>query len=896
MLHRWPPFLLTLYCCLYGLTVAAQNRTAYLVHYAHTPAAAQLQASGLLRVVKPGWYYVQRVVKDSNIISIDSSDHHWKASSALLQQSVQQDSITILLSADNIPLPAKSLRTGIYSFRIASNQLDSLLALPSIHFADVYKKPVEEMIINTSDMRLNRIALAWQKYPQWQGQGMVISFKESIFDTTDIDLLHKHIPNALEAANASEHASIMTTLAAGRGNSDISGKGVAPLAQLSNADYSDNLLPEPDTYYTTLHIGVQNHSYGTPAIENYYGVEAQSFDTQAWTLDTLLHVFSSGNIGDSTASEGNYAGVKGYANLSGNFKQAKNVLVIGGTDADNNIPPLSSKGPAYDGRVKPDIVAYGQDGTSGAAALSSGVATLLQQAYTAFYGHRPGAALLRGLLINSATDIGLPGPDYTSGYGALHAARALQTLQDGHFKDVQVNAKSSITIPLQVPAGTGALKVTLVWNDPPAQANAPKALINDLDLQVITPGGTILLPWVLDNINVPATRSRDSLNNTEQVTLEPATPGTYSVLVNAAHMPTGVQRCYLVYSFTPAKYFDWEYPVRSSKPEAGTTLPLRWSSAGYGTGNISYSLDRGSTWKVLASGIPLAKDGYAWALPDTFCTALLKMESAAQTFLSDTFVISPQPTLHVGFDCSDAGQLWWHAQPGAASYVLSTLDYDSLKTYSHPSDTAVLIPADGPSYFSLQAVSARGDTGMRSLTYNYHQQGLQCYIQSLNADSMAQGVLLQLQLGTLYHLKSIRWERLTSKGFITLSEYAVQDGLAYQFTDTTRLTGITYYRVTLVTDEGKNYTSDEVAVNLLGPHDYWLFPNPAQVQFQLFSRNTEQVQLQLYDLTGRLVLQHNISMPQTTIPVNGLPAGVYVCVVYERGVKVLTQKLVVLPR
>lgn len=895
MLLRWPPFFIILYCCLHSFTTAAQTRTAYLVHYAHTPAAAQLQASGLLRVVKPGWYYMQRVVKDSNIISIDSSSHHWKASQALLHACAQEDSVTVLLGADSLSWPANPLRTGIYSLRIASHQLDSLLALPPIRFADVYRKPVEEMIINTSDMRLNRIALAWQNYPQWQGQGMVISFKESMFDTADIDLLHKHVPAAAEATATSEHATIMTTLAAGRGNSDITGKGVAPLAQLSNADYSTNLLPEPDAYYQDLHIGVQNHSYGTPSIENYYGLEAQAFDAQAWSLDTLLHVFSSGNIGDSVASEGSYAGVKGYANLSGNFKQAKNVLVAGGTDADNNVPLPSSKGPAYDGRIKPDIVAYGQDGTSGAAALCSGVATLLQQACAAQYGHRPGAALVKGLLINSATDIGNPGPNYSSGYGALHAARALQTLQDGHFREAQVSAGGSITLPLQIPAGTGALKVTLVWNDPPAQANATQALVNDLDLQVITPGGVPLLPWVLTNINAPAIRGRDSLNNVEQVTLEPATAGTYSLVVNATHLHAGTQRFYVVYSFAPAQYFTWEYPLRSSKPEAATTLPLHWSSAGYSTGDISYSLDRGNTWKILASGIPLAKDGYTWTLPDTFCTAILKMESAAQAFLSDTFVISPQPTLHVGFDCSDAGQLWWHAQPGADSYLLAVLDYDSLKSYVHTRDTALVIPGDGPSYFSLQAISPRGDTGLRSLTYNYHQQGLQCYIQSLNADSTAQGVLLQLQLGTVYHLKSIRWERLTSKGFITLQEERIQDGLAYYFTDTSRLTGIVYYRVTLVTEDGKNYTSDEVAVNLLGPHDYWLFPNPAQVQFQFFSKTTEQVQLQLYNSSGILVLQRNINMPQTTIPVNGLPAGIYVCAIFDHGRRVGTQKLVILP-
>jgi hypothetical protein len=37
------------------------------------------------------------------------------------------------------------------------------------------------------------------------------------------------------------------------------------------------------------------------------------------------------------------------------------------------------KGPAFDGRIKPEMVAFGIDGSSGAAALVSGVAILLQQ-------------------------------------------------------------------------------------------------------------------------------------------------------------------------------------------------------------------------------------------------------------------------------------------------------------------------------------------------------------------------------------------------------------------------------------------------------------------------------------------------------------------------------------
>ncbi|PUZ24267.1 Por secretion system C-terminal sorting domain-containing protein [Chitinophaga costaii] len=908
MLLRLSFYMYTLFF-LRSALAGAEGNPAIIISSCHNNFSVHFSGSFAARIQQPGlvcrWkadiYFLQHAKQYWHMINTDTVGDRWKASPSLLQllsAPAPQRNLTLLVAADKLPWPAILLQPGIYKITIAAGAVDSLLSLKAVRFADLPKKVVPELIIRSSNMWLNRIALLQQNYPLLQGQNMVISLKEAMFDTSDIDLLGKNIPSGVAAAGISEHASIMATLAAGLGNSDVTGKGVAPAAQLSGADYSTNLLPEEDAYYQQYHIGVQNHSYGTPSVENYYGLEALAFDKQAWEQDTLVHVFSSGNIGDSVATAGTYAGVLGFANLSGNFKQAKNVIVVGGTDADNTTPLLSSKGPAYDGRVKPDIVAYGEDGTSGAAALTSGVAALLQQAFLQQTGHRPGNALVKGLLVNSATDIGPAGVDYTNGYGALHAANAMKTLLAGRYLTGVVSNGTTQHFPLTVPAGMGRLTVSLTWSDPPAAIHAPLALVNDLDLQVHAPDGQWLLPWVLApqpaSLQKPAIRGRDSLNNTEQVTLDNPLAGSYTLIVNGYHIPTGPQRFFIVYDWLPAHVFTWEYPLGGSKLEAATTQTLHWFSRGDNTGNISYSLDRGHTWKTLATTLPLQADGFAWALPDTFCTGLLKMETAGQSFVSDTFMISPKPLLHVGFDCSDAGLLWWSTQAGAGSYSLSAITGNLLTPYSLTSDTSLLLPAEGPSYFSLRAITPDGDTGLQSLTYNYHTQGLQCYIQSLNADTLLKGVLLQLQLGTTYHLNSIRWERLLGNDFKTLFVQPVDDRLYYSFVDTTALTGIVYYRVTLLTDAGRAYPSEKVRVNLLGLHPYWLFPNPAQTQFQFFSYLTENVQLQLFDMKGRLVLSRRISNPQTTVPVNQLGAGIYICVVYEKGRRVMQQQLVVI--
>ena len=125
-----------------------------------------------------------------------------------------------------------------------------------------------------------------------------------------------------------------------------------------------------------------------------------------WNNPALVHVFSSGNSGSTASVAGLYGGIAGFANLTGSFKMAKNIITVGATDSFNIVAALSSKGPAFDGRVKPEMVAFGEDGTSGAAALVSGTAALIQHAYKSTYKNLPTAALVKAILLNSADDIG----------------------------------------------------------------------------------------------------------------------------------------------------------------------------------------------------------------------------------------------------------------------------------------------------------------------------------------------------------------------------------------------------------------------------------------------------------------------------------------------------------
>src|ERR1041384_1183825 len=94
----------------------------------------------------------------------------------------------------------------------------------------------------------------------------------------------------------------------------------------------------------------------------------------------MVHVFSSGNSGQLQQTTGTYQNMS-FAKLTGNFKQAKNVLVVNAVDPTLLINALNSRGPAFDGRIKPELTAFGQNGTSESAAVASGVSALIQEKY-----------------------------------------------------------------------------------------------------------------------------------------------------------------------------------------------------------------------------------------------------------------------------------------------------------------------------------------------------------------------------------------------------------------------------------------------------------------------------------------------------------------------------------
>jgi hypothetical protein len=261
---------------------------------------------------------------------------------------------------------------------------------------------------------------------------------------------------------------------------------------------------------------------------------------------------------------------------------AKNVISVGAINGDDSaMTDFSNWGPTDDGRIKPDLVAPGDNalanpmalivstylsngyagtaGTSMAAPAVSGTIGLLLERYRAVCPGSPADPLpstLKALLIHTARDLDdsstffNPGPDYASGYGAMDTKEAVDMVP--FHREDQVSTGQTDTYQITVTQQSD-LKVTLVWDDVAAAANAAVTLVNNLDLELVDPNSVVYRPWVL-NPGSPAnnaTTGIDSSNVVEQVVVPAVTSanaGVWTIRVIGTNVPTGPQSYSLVTS------------------------------------------------------------------------------------------------------------------------------------------------------------------------------------------------------------------------------------------------------------------------------------------------------------------------------------------------------------
>ncbi|MEK6876939.1 MAG: S8 family serine peptidase, partial [Nanoarchaeota archaeon] len=183
-------------------------------------------------------------------------------------------------------------------------------------------------------------------------------------------------------------------------------------------------------------------------------------------------------------------------------------------------------------------------GTSMATPAVSGSAALMLQDYRSTHSNNnPLPSTIKSILAHTAKDLGRTGPDYEFGYGRINVTSAINLIRsDTSLNDIiienNITHKNKDIYSLTI-SGQTQLKITLAWDDEPGMPNAAKELVNNLDLRLIAPDGTIHFPWLLDpnNPSIAATTGIDSVNNIEQVYVNNPSDGTWQVEVIGTTVP-----------------------------------------------------------------------------------------------------------------------------------------------------------------------------------------------------------------------------------------------------------------------------------------------------------------------------------------------------------------------
>ncbi len=428
------------------------------------------------------------------------------------------------------------------------------------------------------------------------GAGVVLG----IWDAGSVDPTHEDFAGRLVLAETNAGVHFHSTHVAGTmagsgqrslaaGGTDRQWRGIAPGSSI--VSYTFNVpIPKHDEAINVHHVVLSQNSWGirispllgTCSLFGEYSHLAPDYDRVATGLygKPINVLFAAGNLRAMQPPESCNTGP--YRTV-GPPATAKDVIAVGAINSDDNsMAFFSSWGPVGDGRLKPDLVAPGAEvgndhgvtstlpgnvygtlvGTSMATPVASGAIALLVEDYRAHYnGQDPPPSTMKGLLVHTAGDLDdetswyNKGPDFASGYGRVQIKNAVEQLRQQGFLVGLIADRATNQYLLQVPEGTSAVKLTLVWDDPAAMENAAIALVNDLDLIVLDPQGQRFYPWTLDpaNPSAPASQDReDHLNVIEQV-LADADPasGDWTVQVVGKNIPVSPPQKYTLL-FTPA--------------------------------------------------------------------------------------------------------------------------------------------------------------------------------------------------------------------------------------------------------------------------------------------------------------------------------------------------------
>lgn len=762
------------------LTGSGVQLVSYLPNYAYwakVSVAADLDQLPVRAVIPPRWSYKlpASLASRRQVAKVPDGDLNIRVfpfpgiDPAVLSEELQKLGAVELTT------------TGRYvEVNLQPNQLSVIADHPGVLYAE--PKPPAPVPEDLSALSLHGFhALSTASQQDLDGSGVVVSVAD------DGIVAHPDFKNRVvhhtTRDHPDHHGDMVLGILSGAGNIDPMMTGMAPGALIHLFDILEyQHIREAVENYEAYGATITSTSYGE-GCGGKYDANAQSIDDQTYRHPYLLHFFSAGNDAAGSCSEtyGEIIDQDGYrfGNITGGRKAAKNVIAVGNLFYNDQLVTLSSRGPAEDGRIKPDLCAFGQGqkstypehdyqpagGASAAVPVVTGAAAMLSQLYREEQaGAVPPSALLKAALLNTAEDLGRPGPDFIYGWGSVRVNRAAEIIRQKQYIKASVEHQQEAIHQITIPHNAADLRVMIYWHDPAAHPTAGKALINDLDLAVQPAAAGAVRPLVLstsahlDSINKPAYPGVDRVNNVEQVSIAHPKGGTYHIRVKGHLVPQGPQSYYIVYSYR-TRPLRLVYPLGGESFVPGEQQTIRWEAFGTEAPfHLEYRL-AGQDWQTMANNVDPHLRHFNWHVPGQLRGNLeIRVRAGEHEDLTSTPVhVLGQPTFNFAYESENAAWIYWSPVEGADSFDIYVLGDRYMEKIGATHENRFLLETTTGQvdWYSVRARGADGLAGRRAVAKRYHHYACETTVH------------LKIQFDT--YPRETRWQLVNQAGEIVVS-------------------------------------------------------------------------------------------------------------------------------
>ncbi len=497
----------------------------------------------------------------------------------------------LITSLNIVAVSDTKVSTKFLQLMLTDEQLQQLLNEHNIESIEEWLPPEADMDIVR---QVGGADYLQQNTPYYTGMGVAGEIMDIGGIQKHQDFLHLlwHGPICADAKACPQyHATSVYGIVFGTGKNDSTARGLLPdgVGYFANNMVADRAahtaeLVNPTGNYRAL---FQTNSWGDADGTTTYNITTAALDDIIFKNNILI-LHSQGNFGSK---------------LSRAQSWAKNVVSVGAVKHQNttdlsddhwgHIPSdaqgtlYASIGPAADGRIKPDLIAFGDSihttaseyssdsnhissaydnfgETSAATPIVAGHFGLMFQMwadgiftgkgypgmskYNNIFDVKPNASTAKAIMINTAQQYNFSGETHDltrthQGWGLPNVKNLYDVAKLNNWSfPLVVDADS----PLQDQASaqyiikmTGSettwLKATMVYMDPPGSPTALISTVNDLDLQVTSPSGLVYwgnMGLLTGNWSVPG-GSSDTVDTVENVFIQNAEKGDWKVRVIA---------------------------------------------------------------------------------------------------------------------------------------------------------------------------------------------------------------------------------------------------------------------------------------------------------------------------------------------------------------------------